>query len=214
MGGRGKPRWCCSHSRWAPGLLVRTRSCWPPLVCAYWLSLAPVLSHPPPLLPLPLLLPLVLVLVLLPLGLRVWPMSGYVFTFAAGPAVARPRSFYSPWFVFPRPRSHLPLPPAFVCVSSGSSSWCCGCLPAFVRGCSSYRAATAVVPAVCCLSPSSLHVCSSPLVRVPAHSFVCSSVFIRGLFVLACLCWSPLPGLLSLSFVCKKYKVSKYIIIK
>ena len=47
-----------------------------------------------------------------------------------------------------------------------------------------------------------------------AHSFVCSFVFIRGLFMLACLCWSPLPGLLSLSFVCVKYKVSKHIIIK
>ena len=201
MGGRGKPRWGCSRSHWAPGLLIRTRSCWPPLICAYRLSLAPVLSHLPPLLPLPL-------------GLRIWLTSGYVFTFAAGPAVARPHSFYSPWFVFPHPQFHLPLPPVFICVSSCCCCWCCGCLPAFVRGCSSYRATTAVVPTVCCLSPSSLRVCSSPLVHVPARSFVCSSVFIRGLFMLARLCWSPLPGLLSLSFVCKKYKVSKYIIIK
>ena len=210
MGGRGKPHWWCSCSRWAPGLLIRTRSCWPPLVCTYWLSLAPVLSHPPP----PLSLPLLLVLVLLLLGLCVWPTSRYVFVFAAGPTVARPCSFYSPLFVFPCPQSHLPLPPTFVCVSSCSCCWCHSCLPAFVHGCSSYHSAAAVVPAVCCLSLLSLHVCSSLLVRVPARLFVCSSVFICSSFVLACLCWSLLPGLLSLSFVCKKYKVSKYIIIK
>ena len=209
MGGRGKPRWCCSHSHWAPGLLIHTHLCWPPLICVYWLSLALVLLHLPPPLPLLLLLPLVLVLVLLLLGLCVRPTSGYVFMFAAGPTVAHPHSFYLILFVFPRPRSNLLPLPVFVCVSSCSCYWCRSCLPTFVYSCSSYCAATAVVPTVCCLSPSSLRVCSSLLVCVPAHSFVCSSVFIHGLFVLARLCWSPLPGLLSLSFVCKKYKVSK-----
>ena len=118
VGGREKPRWCCGRSSWASSLLTRTHSCWPPLVCAYRLLLTPVLSHPLPPLPLPLLLPLVLVLVLLPLGLHIWPTSRYVFVFAAGPAIACPHSFYSPLFIFPRPRSHLPLPPAFICVCS------------------------------------------------------------------------------------------------
>ena len=90
----------------------------------------------------------------------------------SGPTVAHPCSFYLPLFVFPRPQSHLPLLPVFVCVSSCSCCWCHGCLPAFVRSCSSYRAATAVVPTVCCLSLLSLRVCSSPLVHVPSHSFV------------------------------------------
>ena len=118
MGGRGKPCWCCSRSSWAPGLLVRTHSRWPPLICVYRLSLTPVLSHllpPHPLLPL-----LLLVLVLLPLGLHIWPTSRYVFVFVAGPTIACPHLFYSPLFIFPRPQSHLPLPPAFICV--------CGCL--------------------------------------------------------------------------------------
>ena len=93
----------------------------------------------------------------------------------------------------------------------GGGRWWCGVLLEVV-------AATGIVFANASggrgVAPPAVPACLLVPACACARSFVCSFVFIHGLFVLTHLCWSPLPGLLSLSFVCVKYKVSKYTIIK